>query len=328
MHANDIITTMNYLITGAAGFLGSNLANLLAREGHQVRGLDDLSTGDPQALSPDVHFTRGDVNDRPKLWTLLQDVDCVYHLAARVSVPESVLYPREYNAVNVGGTVSLMEAMRDVGVRRVVFISSGAVYGDQGQQPLLESAIPNPRSPYAVSKLAAEYYVRTIGDLWGIDTVSLRVFNAYGPGQHLPASHPPVIPSYLRQALRGGTVVMHGDGSQTRDYVYMDDVMAAMIAASTAPGLDNLVINIGSGSETSVLELVRRVMSVTGANPEVITNPHTDPGVSRMCASLVLAREKLGYQPRFNLEEGLRLTLERDARLRKDATRPQPRSLA
>ena len=158
---------MNFLITGAAGFLGSTLANQLAREGHQVRGLDDLSKGDPGALSPDVHFTRGDVNDRPKLWTLLQEVDCVYHLAARVSVPESVLYPREYNAVNVGGTVSLMEAMRDVGVRRVVLASSGAVYGDQGEQPLKESATPDPQSPYAVSKIAAEYYVRTIGMLVG-----------------------------------------------------------------------------------------------------------------------------------------------------------------
>src|SRR5512139_3064425 len=131
---------MNFLITGAAGFLGSNLANYLVREGHQVRGLDDLSTGDPQSLSTDILFTRGDVNDRPQLWPLLQDVDCVYHLAARVSVPESILYPREYNATNVGGTVSLMEAMRDVGVRREVFISSGAVYGDRGEQPLQENA--------------------------------------------------------------------------------------------------------------------------------------------------------------------------------------------
>src|SRR5512147_1897632 len=221
---------MNFLITGAAGFLGSSLANQLAREGHQVRGIDDLSTGDPQALAPDVHFTRGDVNDRPKLWTLLQEVDCVYHLAARVSVQESVLYPREYNAVNVGGTVSLMEAMRDVGVRRVVLVSSGAIYGDQGRQPLRETMTRNPRSPYAVSKLAAEYYVRTIGTLWGIETVSLRVFNAYGPGQHLPPSHPPVVPHYLRQALRSGTLVAHGDGDQTRDYIYVDDVIAAMVA--------------------------------------------------------------------------------------------------
>ena len=291
-----------------------------------MRGLDDLSTGDPQALSPDVHFTRGDVNDRPKLWTLLQEVDCVYHLAARVSVPESILYPREYNATNVGGTVSLMEAMRDVGVRRVVFISSGAVYGDQGEQPLKESAAPNPRSPYAVSKLAAEFYVRTIGRLWGIDSVSLRVFNAYGPGQHLPVSHPPVIPNYLRQALRGGTLVMHGDGAQTRDYVYVDDVVSAMIAAATAPGIDQMVINIGSGQETSVRDLVRLVLETTGSRAEVLSNPRHDPGVSRMCADLGLGRDKLGYQPHFTLAEGLRLTLERDTRFRAEpATRPAPR---
>ncbi len=314
---------MNFLITGAAGFLGSSLANRLAREGHQVRGLDDLSTGDPQALSPDVHFTRGDVNDRPKLWTLLQEVDCVYHLAARVSVPESVLYPREYNAVNVGGTVSLMEAMRDVGVRRVVLISSGAVYGDQSEQPLREQMRPNPRSPYAVSKLAAEFYVRTIGDLWGIETVSLRVFNAYGPGQHLPASHPPVIPYFLRQAVRNGTLVVHSEGTQTRDYIFVDDVVRCMIAAATAPNIDDQVINVGSGTETSVRELVRLVLNACNGDAEVVYNPRTDPGVSRMCADLRLAREMLGYQPSTSLAEGLRLTLERDPRFRGELpTRP------
>jgi UDP-glucose 4-epimerase len=314
---------MNFLITGAAGFLGSALANHLAREGHQVRGLDDLSTGDPQALSPDVLFTRGDVNDRPKLWTLLQEVDCVFHLAARVSVPESILYPREYNAVNVGGTVSLMEAMRDVGVRRVVLISSGAVYGDRSEQPIVESTSPNPRSPYAVSKLAAEYYVRTIGDLWGIETVSLRVFNAYGPGQHLPASHPPVIPNFLRQAVRGGTLVVHGDGMQTRDYIFVDDVLACMLAASTAPGLNHAVINVGSGSEISIRELVRLILEVTHSKAEVITNPRTSPGVSRMCADISLAKDKLHFQPRISLAEGLRQTLSRDTRFSKDVpTRP------
>ncbi len=314
---------MNFLITGAAGFLGSTLANHLAMEGHQVRGLDDLSTGSPDRLSPDVMFTRGDVRDRPKLWTLLQDVDCVYHLAARVSVPESIAFPREYNEVNVGGTVGVMEAMRDVGVHRVVFISSGAVYGDQQDQPLQETAVPFPHSPYAVSKLAAEYYVRTIGDLFGIETVSLRVFNAYGPGQSLPASHPPVIVNLLRQAVRGGTIIVHGDGSQTRDYVYVDDVVSAMLAAATAPNLKNLVINIGNGTETSVREVVRQVMELTGGRAEVIYSPRTDPGVSRMCADISLAREKLSYQSRISLAEGLRLTLERDARLRPDAvTRP------
>ncbi len=316
---------MNFLITGAAGFLGSALANRLAREGHQVRGLDDLSTGDPQSLSPDVLFTRGDVNDRPKLWTLLQDVDCVYHLAARVLVAESVLYPREYNAVNVGGTVSLMEAMRDVGVRRVVFVSSGAVYGDQGEQPLDEHSPPNPHSPYAVSKLSAEYYVRTIGNLWAIETLSLRVFNAYGPGQNLPPSHPPVIPNFIRQAVRGGTLVVHSDGRQTRDYVFVDDVVNAMVAAATADEINRLVINVGSGLETSVRELANQVLDVTKGKAEIMFNPRNDPGVSRMCADLSLARERLGYRSRISLAEGLRLTLERDPRFRNEATRPVPR---
>jgi len=307
---------MNFLITGAAGFLGSSLANQLSREGHQVRGLDDLSTGDPKALGPDVHFTRGDMSDRPKLWTLLQEVDVVYHLAARVSVPESILYPRDYNNVNVGGTVALMEAMRDVGVRRVVLASSGSVYGDLSSQPLKESLIPNPRSPYAVSKLAAEFYVRTIGGLWGIETVSLRIFNAYGPGQHLPASHPPVVPHYLKQALRGGTLVAHGDGSQTRDYVYVDDVVSGMVAAATAPNIDGMVINIGSGKETSVTELIRCVQDITGSHTEVIYNPKTSGGVSRLCADLTLAKEKLNYRPSIGLVEGLRFTLKRDQRFK------------
>jgi UDP-glucose 4-epimerase len=281
-----------------------------------VRGLDDLSTGDPQALAPDVHFTRGDVNDRPKLWTLLQEVDCVYHLAARVSVPESILYPREYNAVNVGGTVSLMEAMRDVGVRRVVLASSGPIYGDQQIQPLTEAQSPKPRSPYAVSKLAAEYYVRTIGALWGIETVCLRIFNAYGPGQHLPPSHPPVVPYFLRQALRGGTLVVHSDGQQTRDYVYVDDVTAAMVAAATAPGLNGLVINVGNSTETSVRDLVSLVLGATRSKANVVYNAQTEGGVSRMCADLNLAAEKLNYKPAIPLEEGLRLTLARDPRFK------------
>ncbi|HEY9087312.1 MAG TPA: NAD-dependent epimerase/dehydratase family protein [Anaerolineaceae bacterium] len=306
---------MRFLITGAAGFLGSALANRLAQQ-HLVRGVDDLSTGDPNVLLPNVHFTRGDVNDRPRLWTLLQDVDCVYHLAARVLVQESVLFPREYNQVNVGGTVTLMEAMRDVGVRRVVFISSGAVYGRQVGQPLREDAVPSPASPYAVSKLAAEYYVRTIGALWGIETVCLRVFNAYGPGQHMPPVHAPVIPSMLRNSAHNGTLVMHGDGSQTRDYVYRDDAVSAMVAAAIAPDVNQRIINVGSGRETSVRELVRLVNDVTGGAPELVYSQRADPGPDRMCADISLAQDLLDYHPEVPLETGLRLTYEQDGRLR------------
>ncbi len=307
---------MRYLITGGAGFLGAALANRLASQGNEVRVLDDLSAGDPARLTPDVSFTRGDVTDIPKLWTLLQGVECVYHLAARVSVPESMLYPRDYNAVNVGGTVSVLEAMRDAGVNRVVFSSSGAVYGEQGAQPLAENMAPDPRSPYAVSKLAAEYYVRTTGILWNIETVSLRVFNAYGPGQQLPASHPPVIPAFMKQALKGGSIVVHGDGDQTRDYVYIDDVVDALEAAATAPNVDRLVINVGSGVETSVNALVQAVGSVVGKPLTPLHVRVEGGGVSRMCASLTLAAEKLNFRPKVELLDGLQRILQQDLRFK------------
>jgi UDP-glucose 4-epimerase len=307
---------MNYLITGAAGFLGAALSNRLIQEGHQVRGLDDLSTGDPAKLSQEVYFTRGDINDRPKLWSLLQDIDCVFHLAARVSVPESMLYPRDYNTVNVGGTVTLMEAARDVGIKRVVFASSGTVYGDQKSQSLREDAEPKPRSPYAVSKLAAEYYIRTIGAIAGIDTVCLRIFNAYGPGQHIPASHAPVIPSFIKQSIRNGTIVINSDGNQTRDYVYLDDVVTAIVASATAPKINNMIFNIGSGHDISIKDLLKTILDVTGGRPQVVYNQRAEGGVNHMRADITLAGKKLNYRPSINLETGLRLTMERDPNIR------------
>ena len=305
---------MKFLVTGGAGFLGSALANQLAHDGHEVRALDDLSAGDSDRLAAEVLFTRGDVNDSPKLWSLLQGVECVYHLAARVSVPESILFPREYNAVNVGGTVGVMEAMRDAGVKRVVLTSSGAVYGAQLQQPLRETLVPNPDSPYAVSKLSAEAYVRTIGTLWGIETVALRVFNAYGPGQPLPASHPPVVPRFIKGAVSGASLVVHGDGQQSRDYVFVSDVVAALLAAATARNLDRLVINVGSGTATSLRQLVAAVGEGTGARLEPLYNNNESGGVREMCADLTLAGNLLGYSPKVGLDEGLRRTLAADDR--------------
>ena len=307
---------MKFLVTGGAGFLGSALANQLAHDGHEVRALDDLSAGDSGRLAAEVLFTRGDVNDRPKLWSLLQGVECVYHLAARVSVPESILFPREYNAVNVGGTVGVMEAMRDAGVKRVVLTSSGAVYGAQVLQPLRETLVPNPDSPYAVSKLSAEAYVRTIGALWGIETVALRVFNAYGPGQPLPASHPPVVPRFIKGAVSGASLVVHGDGQQSRDYVFVSDVVAALLAAATARDLDQLVINVGSGKATTLRQLVAEVAEVTGTRLEPLYNNNESGGVREMCADLTLAGDLLAYSPKVGLNEGLRRTVAADERFR------------
>lgn len=305
---------MNFLVTGGAGFLGTALANRLANDGHEVRVIDDLSAGNPAQLDARVLFTRGDVNDRPKLWTLLQGVQCVYHLAARVSVAESVLYPREYNAANVGGTVSVMEAMRDVGVRRVVLVSSGAVYGEQAEQPLREDLPPDPTSPYAVSKLAAEFYVRTIGKLWGIETVALRVFNAYGPHQPLPAAHAPVVPHFIKRAQSGGSVVVFGNGSQTRDYVYVTDAVNAMVSAAFAGGIDRQVINVGSGIETAVVDLIAEIGAAVGKPIEAIYNSGESGGVSRMRADLSRAAALLNYQPKVTLADGLRRTIANDPR--------------
>jgi UDP-glucose 4-epimerase len=303
---------MRVLITGGAGFLGAALARRLAAEGHRVQVLDDLSAGDPDRLPKSVHFTRGDVRDVPRLWTLLRGVECVYHLAARVFVAESVLYPREYNDVNVGGTVSLMEAMRDAGVRRVVLTSSGAVYGHQSQQPVHEDLEPDPDSPYAVSKLAAEHYVRTIGRLWNIETVILRVFNAYGPGQYMPVYRAPVIPALMKQALSGASLVIFGDGTQTRDFIYVGDVVDALVAAATAKKVDRAVINVGCGQEISINHLAQCIGAVTGREVRVLHSQAEDGGVARLVADLSLAREKLDFRPRVSLEEGLRRLLAQD----------------
>lgn len=308
---------MKVFVTGAAGFIGTHLSNELIAQGHTVVGFDNLSTGNPDSLSPDVNLVRGDINDRELLWQLLQDVDCVYHLAARVVVPESILYPREFERVNVGGTVTLLEAMRDVGSHRLIFASSGAIYGIQKDQPLNENTTkPKPASPYAVSKLASEYYINTIGRLWGLEAVCLRIFNAYGPRQGFSFSHAAVIPTFLKQAATKGTIVIHGDGTKTRDFVYITDVVDALIAAMKLKKPNETVINIGSGHETTINQVCEMACRITGKQPEIVFNQKRVGGPDRMCADLTLARELLGYEPKVSLEDGMRLDYEGDDRLR------------
>lgn len=305
---------MRFLVTGGAGFLGTALANQLVKDGHHVIVLDDLSNSRSDHLQTAVHFHRGDVDSIPLLWSLLQDVDCVYHLAARVSVAQSILHPRDYSRVNVGGTVSLMEAMRDTGVSRVIFTSSGAIYGNQANQPVHEEDAPQPDSPYAVSKWAAEQYIHTIGRIWEIETVALRIFNAYGPHQSLPVSHAPVVPRFLQQALTGGSIVIFGDGKQSRDFVFIDDVVAALVSAATANGINRQMINIGSGVETSVNHLVDEIEQVNGRSVKRLYNREKTGGVPRLVADISRAQTLLGFRPQTNLTTGLKKILKQDNR--------------
>lgn len=307
---------MKCFVTGAAGFLGTALSNRLIQEGHEVIGLDDCSGGEPQRLLPEVNFVRNNLNSKESLWRLLKNVDVIYHLAAKVIVPDSLLYPAEYEKTNVGGTVTLLEAMHDVGNRKMIFASSGAIYGNQSVMPLREDMNPRPESPYAVSKLAGEFYIRTIGQLWGLQAVCLRIFNSYGPYQGFSFAHSPVIPTFLRQCALKGTVVIHGDGSKTRDFVYVDDVVDAFIAASALEDSDETVINVGSGRETTVNEVLEIAEKITGIEPQVVHNPRRVGGANRMCADLTIAEKKLDYRPKISLEEGMRRTFEADENLR------------
>ena len=308
---------MNCLVTGAAGFLGTALSNRLVEEGHHVIGLDDCSASQPDRLSPEVQFVRSELNNKESLWRLLKNVDVIYHLAAKVIVPDSLLYASDYEKTNVGGTVTLLEAMHDVGNRKLVFSSSGAVYGNQERQPLNENMRAVPESPYAVSKLSSELYIRTIGQLWDLQAVCLRIFNAYGPHQRFSFAHSPVIPSFLRQCALKGTVVINGDGLKTRDFVYIDDVTDAFIAAARLEDKSETLINIGSGVETTINQVLTTAEAVTGQTPQVVYNPRRVGGADRMCADLTIAKSKLGWAPKVTLEEGMARTFENDETLKR-----------
>ncbi len=299
---------MKTLITGGAGFIGTHLANRLQGMGWLVRVLDDLSSGNPDHLHEQIFLQRGDVNDIPQLWSLLQGVDVVFHLAARVSVPASTHYPREYNTVNVGGTVSLLEACRDVGVRRVVLTSSAAVYGAFPVQPVAEEAPLRPTVPYAVSKVAAEHYLLSLARINGFDAVALRIFNAYGPQQLIPPVNAPVVPRFLQDILHQRSALIFGDGAQIRDFIYVDDVVDGIVAAATQTNLNGQIINIGSGVGTSIDNLVLTIGEVLGKSPSLLHNMQVDGGVPQLVADISKARTELNFQPQVDLAAGLRRT--------------------
>jgi len=302
-----------YLVTGGAGFIGSHLVERLVALGHRVRVLDDLSEGRKENLASvwdRIEFLEGDVRDPALVRRAVRDVEYILHQAALRSVPRSVEDPVTTTEVNVLGTVNLLEAAREAGVRRIVFASSSSVYGEAVELPLRESQPPRPISPYAVSKLAGEHYCRVFTKLYGLETVSLRYFNVFGPRQDPRSEYAAVIARFILAALRGEPLEIHGDGHQSRDFTYVENVVDANLRAAVLPGLAGEVFNIGCGRRYSVLEVKAHLEQILGRPLPARHTPPRPGDVRHTQAELSEAERKLGYRPRVSFEEGLRRTVE------------------
>lgn len=301
------------LVTGGAGFIGFNLVTELLRRGWRVRVLDNFSTGKRERLDswsvPDLGVLEGDIRKRQDCDRACEGVEYVFHQAALGSVPRSVDDPTATNESNVRGTLNMLQAALQAGVRRFIYASSSSVYGDSAQLPQEETHNPRPVSPYAVSKLAGEHYCRSFTKVFGLETISLRYFNVFGPHQDPDSKYSAVIPAFLSQAARGEPLQIHWDGLQGRDFAYIDDVVRANILAAETPSAAGFVFNIANGRSRTVLEIADGIIKILGSDPG---RRHADrrPGdVRTTWASISRARSVLGYEPRVSLEEGLRRTV-------------------
>jgi len=298
---------MKVLITGGAGFIGSHIAEQLQGRA-EVRVLDNLRTGSRANLTGlDVEFIEGSILDRTAVAAAVRGVDYVFHLAALVSVPESVRRPHECVALNVTGLLHVLEAAADAGVRKLCFSSSAAVYGDNPVVPKLETMRPEPRSPYAVTKLDGEYYCRQFAEGRGLATVALRFFNVFGPRQDPRSAYAAAVPIFMQQALAHQPLTIHGDGGQTRDFIYVRDIAAANIHAATTAGLTG-VFNAGYGQRVRILELARQIITLAGSRSEIRFAPERAGDVRHSCAN-VDALRATGFRPLSSLDAGLEETL-------------------
>jgi UDP-glucose 4-epimerase len=302
-------------VTGAAGFIGSHLAERLVTLGHSVRVVDNLSTGDEAnlaRLNGDVELLRGDLCDVDVCRRAVAGIEVVFHVAALPSVPRSLFDPWASHAANVNATMHLLQTCGSAGVRRIVYSSSSSVYGDTETLPKTESAEPLPRSPYAASKLAGEQYVLAFARAGLIEGVALRYFNVFGPRQSPRSAYAAVIPSFFQAALEERPAALYGDGRQTRDFTYVDNVVDAnlLAASAPAPAANGCVANVGAGVRTSLRDLLCLVGAVTGRQIGCVLHPPRPGDVRDSLASLDRAERVLGYRPRVSLEEGLRRTWE------------------
>jgi UDP-glucose 4-epimerase len=300
------------LVTGGGGFIGSHLAGRLVRNGCEVRVLDNFATGRRENLLPfldDIELVEGDLQSYERAHTAVRGVDVVFHQAALPSVPRSVQDPLTSNASNVIGTLNVLLAARDSDVRRVVYASSSSVYGANPELPKTEGLAPLPISPYAVAKLAGEGYCRSFHHVYGLDTVSLRYFNVFGPRQDPLSQYAAVIPRFISAALAGRRPTIYGDGEQSRDFTHVDNIVEANLLAMSADGVRGGLYNVAAGERTSVNRLVEELESVTGRHiaPEYV--PSRAGEIVHSHADIGRAREELGYHPVVTFHEGLSRTV-------------------
>lgn len=301
------------LVTGGAGFIGSHLIEGLLARGWDVRVLENFSTGHRENIKPlinQIDLLEGDVCNLTTVRFAARNVDVIFHHAALPSVARSVANPLESNEVNITGTLSVLLAARDNGVKRVVYAASSSAYGDQPALPKVETMMPEPLSPYAVGKLAGEMYARTFTRLYGLSTVSLRYFNVFGPRQDPTTQYAGVIAKFISCALAGKPYPVYGDGEQSRDFTYVENVVQVNLLAADAQ-LDHApVINIAFGERTTLNQIIKLLNEITHQNLPAHYAPERPGDVRHSHADLTLARKLLGYNPTVDLREGLRRTLE------------------
>ena len=324
---------VRYLVTGGAGFIGSHLATRLTERGDTVRILDNLTTGrienvahlfpghlsadDMQELAlaqrlqgPHVEFVHGDVADRETVSRAVRDVEVVFHQAALASVPRSVDEPIETHSANATGTIALLDGCRRAGVRRVVYAASSSCYGNRPESPKEESQLPQVLSPYAAAKLAGELYCEAFAASYPLETVRLRYFNVFGPRQDPGSPYSAVIPLFVKALLADERPTIYGDGSQSRDFTYVDNIVEANVLAASAEGASGKVYNVACGSSTSVHDLLAEVCRLLQKPFNPVFAPPRPGDVEHSAADISAARRELGYAPRVDFHEGLRRTLD------------------
>ncbi|HEX6792036.1 MAG TPA: SDR family oxidoreductase [Candidatus Krumholzibacteria bacterium] len=302
-----------YLVTGGAGFIGSNIVDELLRRGQRVRVLDDFSTGREENVADfaaRVELIRGDVRDEDTVDAAVRGVDYVVHQAALASVPRSIVDPVANNQVNVQGTLNILVAAKRHDVRRVVYASSSSVYGDSAELPKVESMTPNPKSPYAVAKLAAEYYCRVYGELHALPTVSLRYFNVFGPRQDPGSQYSAVIPLFVKALLEGRSPAIHGDGEQSRDFTFISNVVNANLLACEAKISGARVYNIACGGRYTLNQLFAALRARIGSDAEPVYGPPRPGDVKHSMAGIDRIQQELGYRVDVGFEEGIDRTVQ------------------